>query len=650
MKKCKVIINSVTIKDTSGSPDPNKLISWEYEKDDETISEAELILPKNVNALVDLKNGQLVEIWAGWTTSTDKRYFYGYIDNIKPDGAIYKVSCRNEMIQLVRKNVNHIYDSSIDASAGEVSEIAKDLIETYGGMTATVQASGIEDGKRVDQFKCINSDVFERVMALKKALDWELYYNDSDRAVYFEPLGYNDSGKTLTVGTEIVALPEWDFDTDNMINDLRVDGATTQTNITESGRIETTAGYLNESILLTKTPDIVELYMDAATPPPNQKIGGTKDSSAGHFYYTDKENKKVMPATGTTFTTDHYAIVNYTWSAPAPIHMRNQFSIDNYGSFEKQIELSDVSSVADAESRAKSILSKRSVPFITGKILVKSQSANIPNRGEIVKIVDTKTPTVNALVLTGEYIVSKIKYKFPSAVEELEVGDKQWRLVDWQTNTEERLKRLEEQFIRNQDILTELMDIANDPATINPIYYAIYEKNIGGDTLIFGNELFGIWGTYKWGSTANQSFILGHPSAGILGTSKLGSQTSEDVLKFMKQYEDSYTENFTDTDFKDTEGTASWTTTGSAEFTASQIALSKSVDFNNGTITTAILDSTEVSGSFDYELTADGTNWESVAPGTAHIFTNTGTDLKFRITENAASTGEISQVTITNYH
>ena len=58
-----------------------------------------------------------------------------------------------------------------------------------------------------------------------------------------------------------------------------------------------------------------------------------------------------------------------------------------------------------------------------------------------------------------------------------------------------------------------------------------------------------------------------------------------------------------------------------------------------------------MSGSFTYELTADGgSNFESVTPGTAHTFTNTGTDLRFRITENAASTGEISQVKISSYH
>lgn len=630
------MINTVTIKDTNGSPDPNKLFGWEYEKDDEAISEAELFLPKSVNDLVDITNGQVVEIWAGWTTSTDKRYFYGYIDGIKPEGATLRILCKNEMIKLVRKNINKVYDSSIDASAGEVSEIVEDMIETYGGMNGTVQSSGTEDGKKIDQFKCINTDIWERIQTLKKALDWDLYYNDSDRVVYFEPLGYNDSEKTLTVGTEIIAMPEWDFDTSNMINDLRVDGASVPTELSETGQIGVTAGYTTTGITLTNTPDHVELYMDAANPPTTQKTGGSKDTSSGHFYYVDRENKKIMPATGTTFTNNHHAIVNYVWSAEMPIHMLNQASIDEYTIFEKTLEFNDISSIADAESRATSILSKRSVPFVTGKILVRSESANIPNRGEKIEIVDTKTPKVAGNYLSGEYVVNKIKYKFPSAIEELEIGDKQWRLADWQQSTEERLKRLEEQFVRNQDIIVELVDIQNDSddnaQQIVPRYFKTITQayDVSNDRMIWDNADHGVWDNDKWGD---------------------GTDTFEsEVVAFMKQADNSYTEEFVDDDFEDTAGNASWSTTGSVTFTSGQIAKSSSVDKSNSTITTAKLTSTEVSGSFDYELTADGTNWESVTSGTAHTFTNSGTDLRWRATENATSTGEISEIKIEDYH
>ena len=42
--------------------------------------------------------------------------------------------------------------------------------------------------------------------------------------------------------------------------------------------------------------------------------------------------------------------------------------------------------------------------------------------------------------------------------------------------------------------------------------------------------------------------------------------------------------------------------------------------------------------------------FEQVTSGTAHTFTNSGTDLRWRATENASSTGEITKLEIEDYH
>ena len=135
-----------------------------------------------------------------------------------------------------------------------------------------------------------------------------------------------------------------------------------------------------------------------------------------------------------------------------------------------------------------------------------------------------------------------------------------------------------------------------------------------------------------------------------LGSGKWG--TTEDAFlpeetHFIQQYENNYIEEFIDDDFKGT-GTATWS--GSLTFTSGQIGLSTSIDYNNGTITQATLTSTEVSGSFIYQMTANGTNFENVTSGTEHTFTNSGTDLKWRVAENNTSTGEISKVEISSFH
>ena len=60
-----------------------------------------------------------------------------------------------------------------------------------------------------------------------------------------------------------------------------------------------------------------------------------------------------------------------------------------------------------------------------------------------------------------------------------------------------------------------------------------YIKNISGDVLVWGNPVYGIWGSYKWGSTVDSSFILG---LGVLGLNTLGSQTSEWKINEISDY------------------------------------------------------------------------------------------------------------------
>lgn len=524
---CKVIINGTTIKDDSSVSDPSKVLNWEYDKDDDDpISEAVISCKNDVTDLITLTNNVNVQIYASEDNITYNRIFYGLVDNINSEGAVITFNCRNQLYDLVRMNVNNIYDSSVDAFGGVISEIAEDLIQTYGGLTADVQDSGTE--RLLEVFKCVNTDIYERIKTLADSLDWILFWDDENLTVHFEPRAFTESGITLTTSDNIVNIPNWDIDTSHMINRLRVDGATTQTLITESGQIGTTSGYTNDYILLTKTPDNAEVFMDAVDPPTTQLTGGSKDGTTSSDYWIDRENKKIKPSS--TFTTDDYAIVNYYWSSPAPIEMEASKSIGLYGLYEKTISLSDVASVADAEARAINILAKRSLPFYVGKFLVKSsEDLEI---GMLVNVQDN----INATAPNGEYMVSKIKYKYPGAFNEVQVGDKIWRMADWQENTETRLKRLEEQFVRNQDLLRKLVQATQEKdqnlLSPVPVYRKILTRDVDGD---------GIWGRDNWGANYWR-----------------GGYTYSEETYWVAQYEDTYTETFVDDDFEDTSGTATW--------------------------------------------------------------------------------------------
>lgn len=642
--KTKVVINSVTVHDDDSTE--KYIIRYEITEDVENeIGEAIITTTQKIDDAVDLRTGLSLEIWRGYTTSTDVKIFSGYISQVKPKGGIIEVVARNKLWDLIRKNVNKVYDSATDSTAGVISAIAEDLIETYGELNASVIATGTGDGEKINQFKCINTDIWERLQALKKAVDYQIRYVASTDIVHFEPRGYTDSGLTITVGEEIINVPDWDEDTSKLINNLRLDGATSLTDLrfplSGAGQIGTTTNFEEEAITLPKTPEIVKLTIDSSNPPTTIREGGSADGSTGNYYYVDKENRQIKPIEGTTFNTGDYAIAEYTWAAPAPVRIRNETSISQYGEFEKQITLSDISSISDAETRAREIIARFSTPLLSAEINIRNTSDLDIGVGQIVTVIDNiSRPNRNR-----QLVVFKRKIKYPGNIEELTVGDAQLRLEDWQMQTEERIKRLEEELLRNQDLIVELINIENNDNTINnarkqyPRYKRLYTQDYttADNTLIWDNPTKGIWDTDNWATDANPDGF------------------DDEVLYFVQSFnrgtQNKYVETFYDNDFEDTSTTtADW---GSNElvFDAGETARSTSIDYNNGTIVMCTLAVTgSGAGTPVYYLSANGgTNWETATNNAIHTFTNTGTDLRFRV-DVAGGTYTITQIILSAYH
>ena len=79
----------------------------------------------------------------------------------------------------------------------------------------------------------------------------------------------------------------------------------------------------------------------------------------------------------------------------------------------------------------------------------------------------------------------------------------------------------------------------------------------------------------------------------------------------------------------------------------STTAQSSTIDFNNGTITTAKLTATFTGGTPTLSMSADGSNFETVTSGVAHVFTNTGTDLRWKAEGEGIT---ITEIKIGDYH
>lgn len=587
-------------------------INWEVERTyGDVLPEMILKFQRGITDSLTLTEGQAVKVWRGSVTSTDEVIFDGYVEKYEPDGGTITVTAIDKIWDLVRKEVVHVYDST-DAFAGKISAIFEDLVETYGGLTCSVQDSGTT--LILDKFICNHTDIFERCKTLADVMNWQFYYLANTDTVYFEPKGYTATGETLFIGnslypTTIIGVPKWQYDITQMVNNVTVVGAYQEIETTESGRIGTTTGYTTTSIQLNFVPISVKVYGDASNPPTTLKTGGSVNSTATYDYYVDSQQKKIYPKAGTTFTTNDYYEIRYSLATPIPINMYDQYSIDTYGEFKKTLTYIDIKSVADAEARGTNYLEQYSQPFIYATLKVKNSTSLLYglDAGKTIQIVDDLSlPSVNKL-----FVINKIRIKWPGSYDEIDVGERFWRLSEFNTNVMEKLKRLEEQELANQEILSQLVTVDNktsSPLTLKNRYMEV--------------------------------------------TTKTGADP--EVLYWRKWKDNVYYEDFYDDTFKDATTTANWDTANTnCTFTTDQIAVSGSIRYNDGTITTAYITASKSADTWWYWLSADGgSHWESVTTILGNTltltFANPGTDLRWKI-QCKSATGTLNQVTVYSY-
>jgi hypothetical protein len=488
------------------------------------------------------------------TTINYTQVFSGYIQSYEPEGGKVKVIAQDELWMAIRAEANLVYDSEIDAFGGNISAIFHDLITDKAGLSATLNPSTTPDPAYsiqnigttniLKKFICNHADVFERCKALADAIGWQFYYRSDTDLVYFEPKGFTANSNSLEVGGNIIKVPKWTYDATELVNDLTVIGANQEVGARKSGTIANTTDYPTPSVPMTKTgilldyvPNAVTVYKNGSSTP---SIGGVEDSSSYYDYSVDKTQKVLKPFTGSEFSAGDTYVIEYTLFAPTPVHLTNPISIATYSPppqapFMKTITYNDIQTVNDARVRGQKYLDQYSTPFIYTTLMVNVTQDLGLDAGQIVQVLDNVSqPAVNK-----NLIITRKRYRYPADYDELDVGDRIWRLAEWQTNVDINIKRLLERDTQNADYVIELIDIdnsVNTPIELKQRYLKVDKKTIMAD-----------------------SFIVSSKNYGILGTSKLGGGYNNQTQLRVLHPNNIYTETFIDADFKDaTQTTATW--------------------------------------------------------------------------------------------
>ena len=340
---------------------------------------------------------------------------------------------------------------------------------------------------------CRKTDIFERILTIAGVYDYQIYYNYDDDYVYFEPTGYTTNVNDLTVGDNVSDIPKWEIDNTQVINQIRVEGAEQEVETTESGQIGVATGYNQVDILLTQSPISTKVFCDAANPPTTLRTGGQEGVTTTFDYSVDEINNKIIWNTSQyTPGANDFVEIRYSYPRPIPVLRKRQSSIDSYGLSDTTKHFTDIKTVEDAINRGDLYLATYAEPFVRTKLKVPAID-NDYRAGEQVRVVDTYNVEDRTLTIT------KVERNFPHKYDSISVGDSEYSIAEYNRMILDKIKRLEEEFSKNQDILIQIVDL--DRTIPYKRRYMKMQKRVaaGTDQFILGHNVYGLVGTAKWG-------------------------------------------------------------------------------------------------------------------------------------------------------
>jgi hypothetical protein len=519
-----------------------KLIKWKTKKTyGYEIMSCELEFPKTIDTLKIPDVAQAITIKRGVSSATDQFIFDGEVVSIEETGFSYKITGNDKLYDAIKKEITYSYDKNVDTSAGQISAIFKDLVNTHTDLVAddtSVQATGTLDSEILRKFVCRHEDVFSKMKQLADLVSYQFYYDPTTALVYFEPQGFTTASATLEVGTNVANNPKWKKDNSALCNRVIILGATQDIETTESGRLDVTTGWTpldNGYGTLNFKPVSVKVFADGSDPPTTLRVGGVPGATTTFDYSVDFENKKLIWETdgGYAWAANQYVQVQYTHAIPVPISAYDPSSITAYGEFKRTFSPKLIQDVNDAELEADKILSKFSQPFNYTTLAV--EGVYDLDIGQTASVIDIKNG------VNSTFVINTIEKKYPHAADKLTVGDRELKTSDFEANVVAKIQELEQLLSGESDFLVHLIDLSHS------VEYAkcsvtIFSKSIAGITgiyghptqgiyglayygrsgMIWGHPIFGIWGDVNWGDVTS-AFILGHPTGGVLGSDELGA-------------------------------------------------------------------------------------------------------------------------------
>jgi hypothetical protein len=407
--------------------------------------------------------------------------------------------------ELIDKFYNKVFENTTpEAIAQDVITNGTEL--TYGSTTVTgltISNIPFKDRKRSE------------VLGILGDISYCRFYTDYNKVGYFEAIGIEDTGLALEVGKNVYEKPEWDYNSDNVVNKVVVEGDYQEFALTTP---DTFAGP-GTSFTLTQTPSS-NLVVTVGGVVKNPYILG---SSSGD-YTLDAENKKI------TFTSS-VSTVSVTYNYKVRIRIE-QISKTTSSRKEGKVSNTCIKSYSEARKIGKKYLIMYGQPKKGTQLKLLGFDARLAS-GKLITVIDPYELDENGNSINESLMINKLSYDSSNMTTTVTVNTQFFTLFDWQKSVDEKIRALQQENT-NQSIVQNYVSFI-DKASIKLI-----EKVI------------------PYSVAVNDSWIVGQA---IIGTTKIGERRDGDNFR-------SYTLGRT--------LSTHWTITGSASVINNQLSMAAS--------------------------------------------------------------------------
>ena len=318
--------------------------------------------------------------------------FGGYITKIDLELSGKKATCQSYGKILAEKDVRG------EAYSGQTVEyIVEDLITNNTNFTFNDR--DISTGLTVDNF--IADGKLLDIITDFASFTNRVFYTTPAEEFFFEPVSFNDTGRTYTHGSDSALIEKSAYDDSKLVNSVTLIGEVTQYDTTQSFNGDNN----NKVFTLEHTATALKV-----------SVGGVEKQPVGVDYDVDTLQKQITfvtaPPTGT-----NNVVVDYSYEQPMVIKGEKPSSITQYGIHSKRFNLNWIGNREDGVRFVQSYLGKYSevnqninlkfgnpVLYLNENdvIYAKNDFLNI-DAGFAIKSIEWTYPELNTNISIGEY-------------------------------------------------------------------------------------------------------------------------------------------------------------------------------------------------------------------------------------------------------